>query len=648
MKIHKLWAENVRGISNRVNMDLSPTGLNLVTAPNEMGKTTMAQVLDFLFQHKSSANSKEIKDLKPYGKDVGPLMGATIEVDGQTYQIEKRWLKEKKTEVKLISPEIKELDGPEAEKMIDKIFKHYLDETIWKMVQVAQANFSDLLEKEFNDDRRAALSDYLARAVVDSEGFDDANLLEKVDEEYSKWWTPTGKPATALGTSGRLIVEKMEVLEELKSDVAFLQGKIADAAQVEEEIVIKKESQEVLQNRKKAQDAHTELESAQRELKKRTEAQVKIDQLLESNPAIQDFSQDLFDAINDDRALYAQYNALSSIKLTGLSDLSVDINGTSVSIAKGESKDQKLESPLNITIPNLLSISYESGTNSAAGLEDGAKRYTENLKKLGCETFQEAQELSRQYKEFQNLTQNLNALLGVYSLETLQTVIDKNETVKAALPNWDLDVELDFVTEKDLVEVAQQVGNKEGRSEEISHNGWHTTLEETIEKIAENEKRLEALNRKSQAARLLFEVLTEHKETAEKDYSVHFAKYINDLAKSFYGTEVHFEVSDSFKILHRRMGTTEVDVADLSTGAKEQLAILIRLALTQIVQVGEPFPVILDDEFAHSDPDRIAMMNNIFSDFGDDQQFIMLTCTPEKFSGYKPVKTIDLAALRGA
>ena len=216
MKIHKLWAENVRGISNRVKMDLSPTGLNLVTAPNEMGKTTMAQVLDFLFQHKSSANSKEIKDLKPYGKDVGPLMGAIIEVDGQTYQIEKRWLKEKKTEVKLISPEIKELDGPEAEKMIDKIFKNYLDETIWKMVQVAQANFSDLLEKEFNDDRRAALSDYLARAVVNSEGFDDANLLEKVDEEYSKWWTPTGKPATALGTSGRLIVEKKEVLEEQK------------------------------------------------------------------------------------------------------------------------------------------------------------------------------------------------------------------------------------------------------------------------------------------------------------------------------------------------------------------------------------------------------------------------------------------------
>jgi energy-coupling factor transporter ATP-binding protein EcfA2 len=648
VKIHKLWAENVKGISNRVTMELSPTGLNLVTAPNEMGKTTMAQVLDFLFQHKSSANSQEIKDLKPYGKDVGPLMGAIIEVDGQTYKIEKQWLKDKKTEVELLAPEKKALSGNAADKLIDEIFTEYLDETIWKMIQVAQANFGELLDDEYDDDRRSALSDYLAQAVVDAEGFDDSNLVEKVESQYLDWWTPKGKPATAAGTSGRLIVEKSEALAELKSRVSDLESKIADAAHVEEEIIVKKESQDVLQKRKQAQDASKELIAAQRELKTRTDAQAKIDLLLASNSTIKDFSQELFDAINDDRGLHMSYNALSSIKLTGLADVSLEINGAPVSLTKGEVRDQKLESPLKITIPNLLSIDYESGDTSAAGLEEGSKRYTENLKKLGCETYQAAQDLSRQHNEYSTLTQNLNALLGVYSVETLQAVIDKNEAVKASLPNWDTDISEAPVTADDLQEVAKQVGNKEGRSEEISHNGWHTTLEETIEKISDHEKRLAVLNRKAQAARMLYTVLEEHRSSAEKDYSIHFAKFINDLAKSFYGEDVHFEVSDSFEILSRRMGSTEVDVADLSTGAKEQLAILIRLALTQIVQVGEPFPVILDDEFAHSDPDRIAMMNNIFSDFGDDQQFIMLTCTPEKFSGYKPVKTIDLAALRGA
>ena len=648
MKIHKLWAENVRGISSRVTMELSPTGLNLVTAPNEMGKTTMAQVLDFLFQHKSSANSQEIKDLKPYGKDVGPLMGAVIEVDGQTYKIEKQWLKDKKTEVELLAPEKKALSGNAADKLIDEIFTEYLDETIWKMIQVAQANFGDLLDNEYDDDRRAALSDYLAQAVVDAEGFDDSNVVEKVEAQYLDWWTPKGRPATAAGTSGLLIVEKAEALAELKSKVSVLKDKIADAASVEVEIIVKKESQDVLQKRKQAQDANKDLVTAQRELNTRTAAQGKIDELLVSNPAVKDFSQELFDSINDDRGLHMQYIALSSIKLTGLGNVSLEINGNLTSIAKGESRDQKLESPLNITIPNLLSIDYESGATSAAGLEESSKRYTENIKKLGCETFQAAQELSRQHNEYRTLTQNLNALLGVLSIETLQALIDKSESVKASLPNWETDISQAPVTASDLEEVAKQVGNKEGRSEEISHNGWHTTLEETIEKISDHEKRLAVLNRKAQAARMLFTVLEEHKSSAEKDYSIHFAKFINDLAKSFYGTDVYFEVSDSFEILSRRMGATEVDVADLSTGAKEQLAILIRLALTQIVQVGEPFPVILDDEFAHSDPDRIAMMNNIFSDFGDDQQFIMLTCTPEKFSGYKPVKTIDLAALRGA
>ena len=646
MRIHKLWAENVKGISDLVEVELSPTGLNLITAPNEMGKTTIAQVLDFLFQHKSSANSQEIKDLKPYGKDVGPLMGAIIEVDGQTYKIEKRWLKDKKTEVELLAPEKKALSGNDADKIIDEIFTQYLDETIWKMIQVAQANFTELLVDDFGEDQRDMLRYYLSRAVSDDESSSDESLSEKVEEAYLEWWTPTGKPATANGTSGKLISDKNKDLLALKKQAAELEANIADAASVKEEMIVNRESREILQNRKRAQDANKELTLAQRELKIRTDSQEKIDRILADNPGVKNFSSELFDAVNDDRGLFMQYNALNSIKLTALGNVELEVNGAKVALSKGDIRDQKLESPLNITIPNLLSIEYADG--GAAGLEEAAKRYTENLEKLGCQDFAEAKNLNDLHIGYKNQVQNLENLLETYSLETLQAAEAKNLAIKETLPNWDFDVSAIPVTTADLEEVAQQVGQKEGRSEEISRFGWHTKLEETREQIADHEKRLLVLNRKAQAARMLYEVLNEHKESAEKDYSVHFAKYINNLAKSFYGTDVHFNVSDSFEITSRIMDNKEVEIEYLSTGAKEQLAILIRLALTQIVQVGEPFPVILDDEFAHSDPDRIAMMNNIFGDFGDDQQFIMLTCTPEKFIGYKPVKTIDLAALRGA
>jgi uncharacterized protein YhaN len=646
MRIHKLWAENVKGISDLVEVELSPTGLNLITAPNEMGKTTIAQVLDFLFQHKSSANSQEIKDLKPYGKDVGPRMGAIIEVDGQIYKIEKQWLKDRKTEVEMISPEKKALSGNAADKVIEEIFTEHLDKTIWKMIQVAQANFTELLVDDFGEDQRDMLRYYLSRAVSDDESSSDESLSEKVEEAYLEWWTPTGKPATANGTSGKLISDKNKDLLALKKQAAELEANIADAASVKEEMIVNRESREILQNRKRAQDANKELAHAQRELKNRTDALEKIDRLLADNPGVKNFSSELFDAVNDDRGLFMQYNALNSIKLTALGNVELEVNGAKVALSKGDIQDQKLQSPLNITIPNLLSIEYADG--GAAGLEEAAKRYTENLEKLGCQDFAEAKNLNDLHNGYRNHVQNLENLLETYSLETLQAAEAKNLAIKETLPNWDFDVSAVPVTTADLEEVAQQVGQKEGRSEEISRFGWHTKLEETREQIADHEKRLLVLNRKAQAARMLYEVLNEHKESAEKDYSVHFAKYINDLAKSFYGTDVHFNVSDSFEITSRIMDNKEVEIEYLSTGAKEQLAILIRLALTQIVQVGEPFPVILDDEFAHSDPDRIAMMNNIFGDFGDDQQFIMLTCTPEKFIGYKPVKTIDLAALRGA
>ena len=646
MRIHKLWAENVKGISDLVEVELSPTGLNLITAPNEMGKTTIAQVLDFLFQHKSSANSQEIKDLKPYGKDVGPRMGAIIEVDGQIYKIEKQWLKDRKTEVEMISPEKKALSGNAADKVIEEIFTEHLDKTIWKMIQVAQANFTELLVDDFGEDQRDMLRYYLSRAVSDDESSSDESLSEKVEEAYLEWWTPTGKPATANGTSGKLISDKNKDLLALKKQAAELEANIADAASVKEEMIVNRESREILQNRKRAQDANKELTLAQRELKIRTDSQEKIDRILADNPGVKNFSSELFDAVNDDRGLFMQYNALNSIKLTALGNVELEVNGAKVALSKGDTRDQKLESPLDITIPNLLSIEYADG--GAAGLEEAAKRYTENLEKLGCQDFAEAKNLNDLHNGYRNHVQNLENLLETYSLETLQAAEAKNLAIKETLPNWDFDVSAVPVTTADLEEVAQQVGQKEGRSEEISRFGWHTKLEETREQIADHEKRLLVLNRKAQAARMLYEVLNEHKESAEKDYSVHFAKYINDLAKSFYGTDVHFNVSDSFEITSRIMDNKEVEIEYLSTGAKEQLAILIRLALTQIVQVGEPFPVILDDEFAHSDPDRIAMMNNIFGDFGDDQQFIMLTCTPEKFIGYKPVKTIDLAALRGA
>jgi hypothetical protein len=71
---------------------------------------------------------------------------------------------------------------------------------------------------DYGDDQRDMLRYYLSRAVTDDEDSSDESLAEKAEEAYLEWWTPTGKAATATGTSGKLISDKSKELLELKKN----------------------------------------------------------------------------------------------------------------------------------------------------------------------------------------------------------------------------------------------------------------------------------------------------------------------------------------------------------------------------------------------------------------------------------------------
>jgi hypothetical protein len=112
------------------------------------------------------------------------LWAQSLKSTARPTRLKSSGLKDKKTEVELLAPEKKALSGNAADKVIDEIFTEYLDETIWKMIQVAQANFDELLVDEYGDDQRDMLRHYLSRAVADEEGDSDESLAEKAEEEY--------------------------------------------------------------------------------------------------------------------------------------------------------------------------------------------------------------------------------------------------------------------------------------------------------------------------------------------------------------------------------------------------------------------------------------------------------------------------------
>ena len=84
------------------------------------------------------------------------------------------------------------------------------------------------------------------------------------------------------------------------------------------------------------------------------------------------------------------------------------------------------------------------------------------------------------------------------------------------------------------------------------------------------------------------------------------------------------------RLVHRN--GLEEPVGSLSGGAREQLAVLTRLAFGRLLaRAGHPAPVILDDALVYSDDDRIERMFDVLHRQAREQQIIVFSCRQRAF-----------------
>ncbi|MFO1173085.1 MAG: AAA family ATPase [Hyphomicrobiaceae bacterium] len=88
-----------------------------------------------------------------------------------------------------------------------------------------------------------------------------------------------------------------------------------------------------------------------------------------------------------------------------------------------------------------------------------------------------------------------------------------------------------------------------------------------------------------------------------------------------------------------RQGRTEAPER-LSTGTREQIAVLVRLAFADILaSAGRPLPVALDDALVYADDDRLAQMIGLIEAASRKHQVVLLTCRTRAMAeaGFTPL-----------
>ena len=164
-----------------------------------------------------------------------------------------------------------------------------------------------------------------------------------------------------------------------------------------------------------------------------------------------------------------------------------------------------------------------------------------------------------------------------------------------------------------------------------------------------------ALDAEAAAARRLHETLTRHRLAArERFLSPLRAEVDRLLPRLFPGARSRFDAA--FGGLQVERGGTPEDHAELSMGGREQLGVLVRLAMARVL-AGEPdpgdpaagvLPLLLDDPLTHTDEDRFESMAAVLSLAAPPLQVLVATChwARHRALGVDPTQVFDLERLK--
>lgn len=196
--------------------------------------------------------------------------------------------------------------------------------------------------------------------------------------------------------------------------------------------------------------------------------------------------------------------------------------------------------------------------------------------------------------------------------------------------------------QKRLEEARAQQSRAEGTLEGLNRDAVQREFDLARTRLLSTTEVLTTQLRRAAAAKLLADTLEHHQAEAHRRYNAPFRRQLELLGQRVFGSTFQVELSDDLTVTRRHLHGTWLEVEALSTGAQEQLEVLMRLAIASLVDPQDGVPVVLDDTLGHTDPHRLISLAGALESVSSTAQVIVLTATPDRFAGLTPAKTVRI------
>ena len=236
MKLHRLALTNYRGIAHR-EIEFPDRGVVVVCGANEVGKSSMIEALDLLLESRDRSTKKEVKQVKPTNADVGSEVSAEISSGPYRFVYRKRFHKKCETELTVLAPHRQQLTGDEAHERVRAMLAETVDNDLWHAQRVLQAASIAAVDLSGCDALSRALDVAAAHSPTDAVlSGTEPLLIERIDAEYARYFTPTGRPTGEWSSSISRLADAEAAVAECAAAVAEVDDRVRRHAELTEQV----------------------------------------------------------------------------------------------------------------------------------------------------------------------------------------------------------------------------------------------------------------------------------------------------------------------------------------------------------------------------------------------------------------------------
>ena len=203
------WKVANAGVLGERSVEVGPlgAGVNVISGPNESGKSTMVRALRVALFDRWNFTGKDVKDLQAHGTRVAPRVEIDFEVDGVVHRLTKQLLLKPSARL-VVGDDPRVLEQGDVDERLRSLFGSHEgnrqgasvdDMGLWGLLWVQQDEFATKEPAESMGQRvRGDLSSMVDRQVGRvMGGADGVRLKGAIDTEFERFYTPKQKDRPA-------------------------------------------------------------------------------------------------------------------------------------------------------------------------------------------------------------------------------------------------------------------------------------------------------------------------------------------------------------------------------------------------------------------------------------------------------------------